>query len=572
MEQLNIWCPCGNVFDVSEALLGKNVRCLKCARLHVVRKAPIRRAEPVVGRSERTGSGINILPFLWLAAGVGVCALMYGFYVWFVKPSVKSLDRASQEAKRTDSKVTSDDFKLLPNHQPRVDFTEPLQPEAPFQPFAQKVSKDPRARIREFKCEEVQSVVGRAHGTGAEGVLWEIHLYGTPAEMEEAVEAAGTPKTEKELEELLAARARIHEAQGIFAKYDRCDGGRFGWADIERRSGPTSTHAACAVYFYQFDQLIPKIDAQVVEALRRIRPPAASLRDAARPPWTKLLDAVVSYLGKDGQEFLMIAFRNGRRELADRLVLTARMRLETGDVRFAKWTDVVTPEEHAALLREAAKKSTKGREAFTREFVRHRIGELPIDGLPADEALVGLLVGRGATADAWARAFVALGAKVPRDGSTEQREGLRRAAAISKDLLELLPDGDRTEAILELGEVVERVDRLSLRSVSASTRKKILEILSASYASKEPNEARDQALAAWKREHDPLPDLVAGYRKHGKHFELLLEWGDDRVVALLVEQRKKDGVSAALTRITRARPKDWAQWYKDNKSRLAKQL
>jgi hypothetical protein len=600
MEQLKVHCQCGSVFEVSNELSGKNVRCLQCARLHVVRKAPIRRAEALVGRAERSGSAFNLMPYLYGAAGLGVCALLFGFYTWFIKPSVKSLDHASQEAKRTDSEIRAQDLILVPPKKDRPEFEEVVSnptPQPVFRPFAQKLPDDPRAVIRGFRLEEVVSAEGRAHGTGAGGILYELKLYGTPEELGEVLKKAGPPTNETELKELLAARARIHEAQSTMSRYYPGTNGRFRWSDLERRSAPNSTHDACGAYFFLFDKVVEQIDAQVVEAIQKLRPKAASLRDAARPPYTKLFEAVLAYVdAPTAQAFRQLAVEHGRLDLLDQVPIPGRKRLEIAqahgwDLQLAKWSDMVTPEEHAELLREATKRCVEGREAFYRAFVRHRIEELPIDGLPADEALVGLLVGPGAPADAWARAYVALGAQVPRGYSKEQREGLRQAAKASRThreaLLMLLGGAERTAVIVEVDEVVERAHLLSLREVPSDTRKQILGTLAKSYASSDPKPeqfaARDAAMTAWRREFDALPDLAAGLRKHRSKpelraylLEVLLPFADERAVTLLVEEHKaakdKTAIESALVRVTRQRPKDWQAWHKENKSKFSKQL
>lgn len=301
---ISIHCPCGNVFEVASELSGRNVRCLQCARLHVVKRPLLRaeRAAPLhsAGGNPAPSSEINWMALVYVFAGVGVAIFLVGFYVLFIHPSKGALDHAAQEAKRTDSDVRPSDFQVLQLSKKTKTAEEKKQDEvfaatvnAPVKKaFEQDVPSDPKELLKTVRVEEiVQKDAYKAHGYDSEiKTLYQIRMFGTDAQIRQAIEKV-YPKVanEEQIGELLTLRKRLYEGQLVFARYVPEYSRQYGVPfALQRGTNLQNVFDFCKIYIVEFDEIIGRIDALILAAVPGIKPSDSILGAARGHPDTGL--------------------------------------------------------------------------------------------------------------------------------------------------------------------------------------------------------------------------------------------------------------------------------------------
>jgi hypothetical protein len=318
-----------------------------------------------------------------------------------------------------------------------------------------------------------------------------------------------------------------------------------------------------------------------------------------------------------GRELVDVLRKEVELTAGERLELAkAAARNPSWDARLAEWLALGDPKgSSAGLLREAAQLRTEiaihpgdprhaASEKFFSTFVCHRFGNLDAAGVRAvfekDLSVLPLLTGSSASvlqrlfveAASNGALFESLDQSMDRMTAERARPaliGAIRECGLNDRLRQwakrVLTRRERTALVVELGKVVESLDLIELGDCDAAVRKIALETLSKSYGAANPRppgyERRDGWVRAYRKEHDPIPDLVAACRKHSKESRayvlgILLPLADDRAVGFLVGEWKsvkdRGTIESALRRITRQSPKDWSAWYSENRARLPKQL
>ncbi len=300
---LTVHCQCGHVFEVSSKLTGRNVRCLQCARLHVVR-LPLLRAErstPLHSRGNHAPSvEINWMAMVYVFSGIAVLIFLTGFYFLFIRPSKEALDHAAQEAKRTDTNVQPGDFQIFKPAKKEKTEQEKKEDEifaarlsAPVKrPFEQDMPSDPKELLKKVRVEEiVQKDAYKAHGYDSEiKILYEVRLFGTDTQIAQAIEKVYPKVTsEEQIRDLLALRRRLYEGELVLGRYLPGECRRFGIPlSLQRGTNLQAVYDACKVYIFAFDEIIEKIDAMILAAIPNVKPSESILGAVQGHPMTGL--------------------------------------------------------------------------------------------------------------------------------------------------------------------------------------------------------------------------------------------------------------------------------------------